>query len=129
MKKSVPENLINELNVEVLKRLEGASCHSDIVEPIEKIFKQYEGVASFCPDGKSFSYCCWYVNNNIFAYATGMRNVTLKLAQNEPPVSRKQEGSCGNDIATKWHSVAYNSTRLNELVASAYNIARRAGAY
>jgi len=125
MKKSVPKELVNELNVEVLKRLEGASCHSDIVEPIEEVLEQYEGVGVFCPDGEHFSYCCWYVNNIIFAYATGMQNVTLKLVQTERPVNRKSAANCDNNATTKWRSVPYNSTNLNEFVVSAYKAARR----
>jgi len=81
MNKQIPIEIDTSLNRGVLNSLKGTNCHSDIIIPLEKYLSEYKEVKSYCPDGKNFSYVCWYVNNIIFAYATGMQKISIRLAQ------------------------------------------------
>ena len=124
MNKPIPAEIDNPLNKEVLNELKGKSCHSDIVEPIESYLSVLKDVNSFCPDGSSFSYILWYVNSVVFAYASGMQNVYIRLSQNgdlnlsaaKNPKSFRRENS--------WYAVPYNSNNLELLVNSAYESAK-----
>jgi len=79
--KPIPKEIDTKRNSEILQFLRGKSCHGDIVIPIEACLQEYNDVKAYCPDGVNFSYVCWYVDNIIFAYAEGMRDVSFQLAQ------------------------------------------------
>ncbi|MCG7919920.1 MAG: hypothetical protein N0C81_18885 [Candidatus Thiodiazotropha lotti] len=123
MIKPIPSELDNPLNQQILTHLDGQSCHTDIIAPIEKCLSELEGVKSYFPDSQNFAYMLWYVNGIVFAYASGMRNVGLRLSQSAElglpmtpqPESFKQE--------TGWYPVPYNSENLQMLVNRAYESA------
>ena len=123
MTKSIPIEIDTNINREVLALLKGSSCHSDIVMPIQQCLNQYEGIQSYCPDGKNFGFICWYVNNIIFAYATGMQKVSIRLAQQGDLDLNKLKSPNGFQKCNSWYSVAYNSEKLSELVKSSYESA------
>lgn len=128
MKKTLPEKLNNKLNAEVLRFLEGASCHSDIVLPITKVLGSYAEVKAFCPDSAHFSYICWHVNNVIFAYAIGMKHVSFRLPQHQGSSLSNQEIKTDyiKNENFNWVSFPYDTNKLNELVASSYEYANNA---
>ena len=124
MNKPIPREIDNSYNREVLSKLKGASCHSDIVEPIQTHLNKYKDVASYCPDGKNFGYICWYVNNIVFAYATGMQKVSIRLSQNGDLDFEKLSQAKSYEENSNWYSVSYNSEKLDILVKSAYASAK-----
>ncbi len=124
MIKPIPAEIDTSKNSEVLKILQGQSCHSDIILPIEECLKEYSDIKSYCPDGRNFSYVCWYVNNIIFAYATGMQKVSVKLAQTGLLDFSKLESSGNFESCSKWYSVSYNTSNLKVLVNSSYQSAK-----
>lgn len=120
MTKPIPPELDNPLNRQVLTDLEGQSCHGDIVAPIEKYLSALEGVKSYCPDSQNFAYILWYVNGIVFAYTSGMRNVSLRLSQSgelDLALARHPESFMRE---CSWYSIPYDSESLEVLVNSAY---------
>lgn len=77
----IPSKLLTAKNREIMEFLCDKYCHSDIVLNIEKVLLGYPEVKAFCPDGKSFKYCFWYVGATVFACAHGMIYVWLRLPQ------------------------------------------------
>jgi hypothetical protein len=125
MKKPIPPELELTLNTDILNRLEGASSHSDIIEPIQSCLSSLEGVKSFCPDGRNFSYILWYVNNVVFAYAEGMKNVSLRLSQSGE--LNFSDATTPKSYLSKnsWYAISYDSDSLSFLVNSAYESAKK----
>lgn len=124
MIKPVPKELEIEQNSEILEILKGQSCHGDIVLPIQKCLEKLNDVSSYCPDGKNFSYICWYVNNMIFAYATGMQKISFKLAQTGTLDLSKLKTHTSFVKCSTWYSVSYDSQELSKLVNSSYESAK-----
>lgn len=124
MKKSIPAELENQLNAEILNELEGKSCHSDIVEPIQKYLSALKEVKAYSPDGKNFSYIVWYVNNVVFAYASGMQNVGLRLSQSGELNLNEARNPKSYKTKNSWYEIPYNSVELELLVNSAYESAK-----
>ncbi|MBW9262155.1 MAG: hypothetical protein K1564_11350 [Candidatus Thiodiazotropha sp. (ex. Lucinisca nassula)] len=111
------------MNQQILTHLDGQSCHADIVAPIEKCLSKLEGVKSYSPDSQNFAYRLWYVNGIVFAYASGMRSVGLRLSKSaelDLPMAR-----CFESYQTEygWYSLPYDSDSLGMLVNSAYESA------
>jgi hypothetical protein len=125
MNKPIPREIDNSYNIEILSELKGASCHSDIIEPIQSHLKRHENVIYYCPDGKNFSYICWYVNNIIFAYASGMQKVAIRLSQNFELDFEKLSQPRSYEECSNWYSVPYDSEKLDILVKSAYLSAKK----
>ena len=123
MTKPIPIEIDTNINREVLASLKGTSCHSDIVIPLQQCLSEYKNIQSYCPDGKNFSYICWYVNNIIFAYANGMQKVSIRLAQAGDLDTNKLESPYNFHKYNSWYSVPYNSNNLGVLVKSAYESA------
>ena len=124
MIKAIPVQLDTVQNTEVLQLLYGQSCHGDIILPIEKCLKDYNDVEFYCPDGRNFSYICWHVNNIIFAYATGMQKVSVKLAQTGLLDFSKLKTVESFEKCSNWYSVAYNTNKLQALVNNSYQSAK-----
>ena len=124
MKNTLPIEINNSSNREVLNALQGSSCHSDIIIPISQCLVKFEGIQSFCPDGKNFSYTCWYINNIVFAYATGMQKVSVKIDSTRSIEGFDQEKFNNINKIKGWYSVPYNYKNLCEIVGLAYNSAR-----
>ena len=124
MSNPIPIEIDSAINKETLASLKGESCHSDIVIPIEDCLAGYTDVKSYCPDGKNFSYVCWYVNNIIFAYATGMQKVSVRLSQTGTLDFNKLESPKSFNDCNSWYSVPYDSKILTLLVSSAYDSAK-----
>ena len=124
MKKSMPPELVNQLNDEILKELENKSCHGDIVEPIQKYLSALKEVKSYCPDGKNFGYIVWYVNNIVFAYASGMQKVGLRLSQSGELNFNEARNPKSYKAKNSWYEIPYNSGELELLVNSAYESAK-----
>lgn len=123
MSRPVPPELNNPLNHQVLSELEGQGCHADIIAPIEKCLSGLEGVKSFCPDSKNFAYVIWYVNGTVFAYASGMRRVGLRLLKSAELDLPMPRGFESYQTEYGWYSVPYDSDSLDMLVNSAYESA------
>jgi hypothetical protein len=124
MKKPIPPELKTPVNAEILKELEGQSCHSDIVEPIQSHLSKLEGVKVYCPDGKNFSYFLWYVNSVVFAYASGMQKVNLRLSQSGELSLNEAKYPKSYKVENSWYAIPYNSEMLSVLVNSAYESAK-----
>ena len=56
MTESIPIEVDKSINREVLASLKGASCHSDIIIPLQQCLDEYKDVQSYCPSSKNFSY-------------------------------------------------------------------------
>ena len=123
MTKPIPKELSISINADVLETLQGKSCHSDIVIPVQQCLMQYSDVSSFSPDGKNYSYVCWYVNNVIFAYATGMKMVSIKLEQAAIGTLNLKE-EVDSFYGKEWYFVSYDFEGLGILVESAYESAK-----
>jgi len=124
MMKPIPDELNNPINDEILKKLVGKSCHSDIVGPIEGYLSAFKDVKFYCPDGGKFSYILWYVNSVVFAYASGMQNIYLRLSQSGDlnlSAAKSPKSYCREN---SWYPVPYNSDKLELLVNSAYESAK-----
>ncbi len=120
----VPVELQNEMNRQVLTHVEPLSCHSDIIEPINSSANRHSDVRSFCPDGKSYKYCIWYVGRTIFAFATGMQNIGLRL-----PTQSHDEALSGGATqcmaaGDMWMSFPYNDEQMDKWVEMAYEYAK-----
>jgi len=124
MKKSIPPELKNQLNAEVLTKLQGKNCHSDMVEPIQSYLSKLKEVKSYCSDEKSFGYIIWYINNVIFAYAAGMQKVGLRLSQSGELNLKEAKYPRNYKAQNSWYEIPYNSEKLEVLVNSAYESAR-----
>ena len=116
MEKAIPQNLLIKENFQVLSHLSGQSCHSDIVEPLDKYLAGYEAVKSFCPNPIEFSYCFWYLYNEIFAFATGMQRVKIKLVNMESLNLESMEMQREKGAGPFWYSVPWDSPHLEKLV-------------
>ena len=125
MKKILPVEISNSFNQEVLNAIEGASCHSDIIIPISRCLGKLEGVQSFCPDGKNFSYICWYVNDVVFAYATGMQKVSVKLNSTKEIEGFNPSNNININNIKGWYSVPYNYRNLCATLGLAYKAATK----
>jgi hypothetical protein len=123
MTKPIPIEIDTNINREVLAVLKGSSCHSDIVMPLQQCLSQYKDIQSYCPDGKNFSFICWYVNNIIFAYANGMQEISIRLAQQGDLDFNKLKSPDSFQKCNSWYSITYNSEKLSELVESSYESA------
>jgi len=124
MKKPIPSELEIQLNADVLKALEGKSCHSDIIEPLQTCLSTLKDVNSYCPDGENYSYVVWYVNKIIFAYASGMRQVGVRLSQSGELSLQEAENPKNYKIQNNWYEIPYDSDKLGFLVNSAYDSAK-----
>lgn len=124
MNKPIPSELENRLNAEILKELEGQSCHSDIVEPIKSYLSTLEGVKTYCPNGKNYSYILWYVNKVIFAYASGMQKVNVRLSQSNELNFNEAKTPKNYEVKNSWYAIPYDSDMLRLLVNSAYESAK-----
>jgi hypothetical protein len=111
------------INVDVLKAFQGKSCHSDIVIPIQQCLIKYSDVSSYCPDGKNYSYVCWHVNKIIFAYATGMKMVSIRLGQDELN-GLNIKAKVGSASSSGWCFVPYDYEEIDILVKRAYESAK-----
>jgi hypothetical protein len=123
MTRPIPTEIDTNLNQEVLASLKGASCHSDIIIPLQQSLSDCLGVQSYCPDEKNYSYVCWYVNGVVFAYATGMQKVSIRLAQKGALDTGKLKSPDNFFKCNSWYSVPYNSDDLGILAKSAYESA------
>ena len=115
---SIPGYLLNDQNREVLAYLEGKSCHSDIVEPINQVIRHYPEVHSYCADRVNFSYTCWYKDQTIIAFAIGMGNVYFRLPNmaNLPDVLTDAPKA-----GPHWYAVDWQSPYLEILLRAALN--------
>ena len=120
----VPQQLLNQKNREVLDYLEPLSCHGDNIEPLQEILASYPEVESFCPDSKNYRYFLWYVDDVVFAYGVGMRNVCLRI----PPASADLAIDIGTDNVQfdgeTWCSFSYDCEQLHQMVKLSYDHAK-----
>ncbi|WP_157672106.1 hypothetical protein [Cellvibrio sp. PSBB006] len=118
MRRQVPPQIDNDINQEVLKFLGPLSCHSDIVEPLERCLEAYGDVSSFCPAPAEFTYVVWYVGDVVFAFATGMQEVALRMGGGSQASGNRHQQLDG------WYNFPYNSKDLCSHVHYAYNHAK-----
>jgi len=85
--------------------------------------RKLEGVQSFCPDGKNFSYICWYVNKIVFAYATGMQKVSVKIDSTEEIKGFNTYRYTNIHSIKDWYSMPYDHSNLCAIVGIAYKSA------
>lgn len=110
----IPDQLNTNKNMHVLKYLEGFSCHGDIVEPLERVIREYEEIKSFCPDPVNFKYCFWYIGDEIFAYGVGMMDIGVKLSDID---IREQWGIDRiSEVGDPWYLVPWDSEKWDEIV-------------
>lgn len=114
MMKSVPNVLINAKNQQVLKHLSGLSCHSDIVLFFSEALKAHKQVKSFCPDPENFSYCLWYMGDEVFAFAASMQEIAIKLPPEAVDKAFKQLDS--NELGPDWYLVSYSTKNWPEIL-------------
>lgn len=125
MTESIPIDLLNDDNRQVLNHLSGQGCHGDIVEPLEKYLADYKNVKSFCPNPEHFSYCFWYFDNKIFALGTGMQRIKLKLLEVKGLKLVFMELIEEKSIGPTWYSIPWNSPHLKSLVRDSLNTIRK----
>ena len=122
--REIPLELENDKNREILAYLSHRSCHSDIINNIEKSLSFYSDVKGFCPDGKNFKYVFWYVETTVFACAHGMQNVYLRLAKPQSKSDKVKGTFEGNFSNEHWWSFKYNYVDLEAWVEKSYKYAK-----
>lgn len=120
----IPEHLKTNENKKLLNFIQPYSCHGDITEPLERELSEYEGVRSFCPDGKNFKYCFWYLENTIFAFAIGMNNIYLRLPKKYAGQAAENNAEAYLKAGDEWFSFVYNNKSLGSWVKIAYDYAK-----
>ena len=119
MEIEVPAELKNNKNKSVLEFLRPLSCHGDIIETTYRLLETEKEVKFFCPDGKNFKYCFWYVETSIFAFGSGMHFIGLLL----PPKFCVEAISSGaiesKNIGIGWVQFPYNHAELTKWVTLA----------
>lgn len=111
-------------NAEVLAYLNGRSCHGDIIEPIDSVLRTISDVGWFCPEKHNFSYCCWYVRGLIFAFGTGMREITLRLPPLQSKLDNRPDVFLGRYDDGQWWSITYDHPSLKKWALPAYEHAK-----
>ena len=104
----VPEQLLTLRNKAVLAFLNGKSCHSDAIEPLDSILKSVEGVSFFCPDVNNFSYAIWFKGDRIIAYCEGMQEVGLRLSTADHAEVLSDGGRELKTVGAGWYALANN---------------------
>lgn len=82
----IPTKLLHPDNARVLSFLHNQSAHSDTAEVFAKAISPLPKVATYCPDGRNFSYVLAHTNTRIFGFVTGMLSMTFKL----PEIARNE---------------------------------------
>lgn len=82
MNQPLPDSLATESNRPVIAFLDGKSAHSDICEPLSLAIQGLENTEKFSPNWQEYRYFIAHTNSVIFAFATGMSAIHLRL-QNE----------------------------------------------
>jgi hypothetical protein len=121
METAIPECLLTEDNRQVLAHLSPLSCHSDIAQPLAAKLEWYPGVNFFCPDRAQYRYCCWYVGVKIFAFATGMQNVHLRLPDHAETDAVSSGATPCAAAGEGWFSLVWNSGHVGRWAGVAYN--------
>lgn len=123
--KTTPKEIDTIKNREVLNFLSGRSCHGDIIEPLEKLLNNLPEIKCFCPDGNSFSWCCWYTNEIVFAFGVGMHEIGLRLLRMQSK-NEKRPGSFGGKWdENEWWLIKWDSQSLEKWALMAYEHAKR----
>ncbi|MBU2714338.1 hypothetical protein, partial [Zooshikella harenae] len=122
--KRLPKEIDNVGNKEILERLDGGSCHGDIIEPLEKVLSSLDGVKSYCPDGKNFAWCCWYVNGAVFAFGLGMQKIGLLLPPNTWLKDKRVGEYFGKYDGNDWWQLDWNSQSIEKWSKVAYEYAK-----
>ena len=117
----MPLQLRHPHNELVLAFLHGKSCHGDIIEPLDKYFRQYENVGFFCPNPENFGFACWYMGNRIIACAVGMQTVFLRISPDRADEIQNLSERSFEDLGHDWYQIKWNSPNLELLAAHAYN--------
>ena len=76
---TVPEELQNDANNQVLKYIKDLSAHDGVADELINSVKPLGDVQIFCPDPESFRYVAASTNNIIFGVALGQDTVAFKL--------------------------------------------------
>lgn len=119
----VPKNLETETNRRVLSYLEPLSCHSDIVEPLDASLAQFSDVEWFCPDIEHYKYCFWYVHDTIFAFATGMQSIGLRLPDCEHDRAASEGAVKCMEAGSDWYSFPWDVATIGSWSGIAYKYA------
>lgn len=120
----VSSQLDNKHNHEILHFIDGSSCHSDIIEPIDKILRQLPDVQWYCPDPHNFAFCCWHTNSIIFAYGTGMQEIGIRLPTKHSNQDKRPGVFVGRFDNNEWWSVAYDLPSIEQWALMAYDHAK-----
>lgn len=118
---TLPANLLNGNNPDVLTFLQGQSCQSDNLESLRKVLSRFPDARWYCPESRKYRYFLWYRGDTIFAYGVGMRNVSLRIGPEQALLAASQaRGYCrfdGND----WYALPYDCEQLEFLARQAYD--------
>lgn len=120
----IPQDILEKHNIPAINYLNGKSCHSDIIEPLDAILKKKPNVQFFCPKPEQFAYCLWYYEDTIFAFAEGMQYVSFLL----PNLSIKERETLNlvkhPYIDNDWYNLKWNSSNLKQVAEKALDSAR-----
>jgi len=124
MTQTVPAELLNDNNAEILQYLAPLSCHGDNIDSLLSYLSRYPDVRRFCPDARNYRYFLWFTGDTIFAYGVGMSDVYLRIDDTEAALAteyardtRRFDGAC-------WFSFRYDCKQLENLAWLAYMYAK-----
>lgn len=102
MNAPLPPALDHDRNRAVLSHLGGLSAHSDVALPLCMAVRELPGAADYCPDPQAYGYVVAYANERIFAFAEGMRGLTLRLPL-ESVATAIGAGATASDLGDSWY--------------------------
>jgi hypothetical protein len=114
----------NIRNAEILRLLNGKSCHGDIIQPIDKVLSSLPDVEWFCPDPTEFAYCFWYSNDIIFAFGTGMHEIGIRLPDKQSKQENRPSNFIGSYNGDEWWTIKYDLSSIEKWAIMAYEYAK-----
>jgi len=120
---TVPEKLRTKKNEQVLTYLEPQDCHSDILEPLENALRRFSDVQGFCPNTWRYRYVFYHVKETVFAFAAGMRFVTLRLPEDHHEEAMAQGAFNCKEAGDDWYSFLWDMEQMDRWSGIAYEYA------
>ena len=120
MNLEIPNSLNTPVNKVVLNYLKPLSCHGDNIRPLIEILENYPEVQSFCPNGAEYKYVFYYVNRVIFAFGAGMRNISIKVPEEQQDYAKSTGAVQIRDAGKDWYEWDFQSEYIPEFIEFAH---------
>ena len=104
MTQSIPRELQNEINRQVLNYLNDKSAHSDVVDSLIAGANSLGDVQFYCPDPAEYRYFVVSTKGAIIAIALGMDTVAFRLDERMKARALESGGALLSECGNEWVS-------------------------